>query len=335
MRLFKPRRPRIPVRRLQASIQAAAALMLAPARLSASIGTALAGVTEVSQFGGNPGRLRMLVYKPPRLPAGAPLIVVLHGCGQFAAPFATDAGWIAFAQERRLALLLPEQSASNHHGRCFNWYRTDDVARGRGEALSIRHMVSAAVKRFRSDPRRVFIAGFSAGGAMTAALLAAYPAVFAAGAVVAGIPVGCAHWPGQAVMQTQHPSLLRSRTALADAVRSATRPRPTQKWPRLSIWTGLRDRTVAPGNAELLGAQWSELHGLGAVPAVDETAGAGWRRRAWGAPARPAVELWTLAELGHGFPVDPSAPGGGREGPWVSAAGISAAQRIARFWGIA
>ena len=335
MRLFKSPRPRVAVRRLRSSIKTATALMLAPARLSVSLGTALAGVTEVPTFGSNPGGLRMLLYKPPRLPAGAPLIVVLHGCGQFAARFATDAGWIAFAEQHRLALLLPEQTISNHHGRCFNWYRTDDVARGRGEALSIKHMVSAAVKRFRSDPRRVFIAGFSAGGAMTAALLAAYPAVFAAGAVVAGVPVGVAEWPGAAVMQTQHPSLFRSRTALAAAVRSAARPRPTQKWPRLSIWTGLRDRTVAPGNAELLGAQWSELHGFGAIPGADEAIREGARRRIWGPPARPAVELWTLAELGHGFPVDPSAPGGGREGPWVTDAGISAVQRITRFWGIA
>jgi len=36
--------------------------------------------------------------------------------------------------------------------------------------------------------------------------------------------------------------------------------------------------------------------------------------------------------IGHGFPVDPSAPASGYAGPWVVHAGLSAARRIAAFW---
>jgi len=43
-----------------------------------------------------------------RLPAEAPLIVVMHGCGQRAGSFVTNAGWIAFAERIGVALLLPE-----------------------------------------------------------------------------------------------------------------------------------------------------------------------------------------------------------------------------------
>jgi poly(3-hydroxybutyrate) depolymerase len=91
---------------------------------------------------------------------------------------------------------------------------------------------------------------------------------------------------------------------------------------------------VNPANADALAAQWSELHGWSAEPGTLEEVAPGVRRRAWGRAARPAVELWTLDEVGHGFPVDPRSPGGGRVGPWVVDVGLSAAQRMAAFWGL-
>ncbi len=302
---------------------------------SAVIDAAATGrVTEMTGFGSNPGDLRMLAYAPPRLRAGRPLVVVLHGCGQDAARFAGDAGWLDLAREQRLALLLPEQTRANNRGLCFSWYLPGDVRRGSGEAMSIRQMLRLAVKKYRSDPRRVFIAGFSAGGGMAAAMLAAYPAVFAAGGVVAGMPVGSARTQMQALLRMRRGNPLRLRHYLAANVRAAAPSRATRAWPRLSIWQGARDQTVSPVNAEALADQWSELHGWGAQPTTVAEVTPGVQRRAWGRAGRPAVELWTLDGFGHGFPVDPHAPGGGRVGPWVADAGLSAAQRMAAFWGL-
>ena len=290
-------------------------------------------VTEVAEFGSNPGRLRMLVYTPPKGPrAGAPLIIVLHGCHQDAIGFATDAGWLALARRLQLPLVLPEQSSGNNRGRCFNWFRPGDVSRNSGEALSIRQMVRVAAKRFGSDRRRVFVVGLSAGGAMTAALLAAYPAVFTAGAVVAGMPVGVASSPAMAMLQMHRANRHRSRESLAAAVSAVAPPRQSSRsWPRMSIWQGGRDRTIDPDNAELLAAQWSALHGLAASPATDAAPLPGARRRSWGLGKKPAVELWTLEEMAHGFPVDASVAGE-QPGPWVLSAGVSAVQAIAAFW---
>src|SRR4051794_30660505 len=95
----------------------------------------------------------MFVYAPSRLRAGRPLVVVLHGCGQDAALFETDAGWVALAARFRLALLLPQQSYDNNQARWFNWFRPEHVRHGSGEAMSIRQMIRAVVKRFGSDPR--------------------------------------------------------------------------------------------------------------------------------------------------------------------------------------
>src|ERR1700722_8126278 len=70
------------------------------------------------EFGANPGRLSLRIYLPamPVRPA-PPLIVLLHGCGQDGATFATDTGWTALADRLGVPLLLPEQSEANNRGR--------------------------------------------------------------------------------------------------------------------------------------------------------------------------------------------------------------------------
>ena len=67
------------------------------------------GLTEIADFGSNPGALRMLVHLPEGLPPGAPLVVVLHGCTQSAADFDRAVGWSDLAPQFGFALLLPEQ----------------------------------------------------------------------------------------------------------------------------------------------------------------------------------------------------------------------------------
>ena len=282
----------------------------------------------------NPGALRMRVFAPAKLAAGRPLVVVLHGCRQDAASFATDAGWIAVARRFRLALLLPEQTYENNKGRCFNWFRPEDVKRGSGEIMSIRQMIRHATQRFGSDPKQIFVTGFSAGGGMAAALMAAYPAVFAAGGIVAGMPAGCATTQMGAVLHMRHADVFRTRLALANDVRKVTRATSRKVWPRLSIWQGALDRTVDRANAEAFAAQWSELHGFGPIPTSDITT-PGVRRRIWSRPdLPPSVDVWTLKHQGHGFPVDPHTPDSGRFGPWLADAGLSAAHLITAFWGL-
>ncbi|HNI72889.1 MAG TPA: PHB depolymerase family esterase, partial [Accumulibacter sp.] len=143
---------------------------------------------EVTDFGSNPGELRMLTYLPANLPANAPLVVVLHGCTQSAASYNKGSGWSTLADRYGFALLFPQQQWNNNPLRCFNWFRPEDNDRQKGEALSIRQMVDHLVRTQGLDARQVYVNGTSSGGAMSAVMLATYPEVFAGGAVIAGVP---------------------------------------------------------------------------------------------------------------------------------------------------
>ena len=283
-------------------------------------------VRTVTEFGANPGALGMLLYEPARPPRrGAPLLVLLHGCGQDAGAFALASGFMALADRIGAPLLLPEQRPDNNRGRCFNWFEPGDIRRGGGEAASIRAMVAAALARFDGDPGRVFVAGLSAGGAMAAAVLAAYPDAFAAGAVVAGLPVGAASDVASAVARMRSAATETRATWAARAASVGAGGSVLPRWPRLSVWHGAADPAVDPANADALVAQWTALLGLEEAPDFEEAEAPGVRRRVWG----DAVEQWRLDGFGHAYPA--LLPGAD---PFVMPAPVAATEAIARFWGL-
>lgn len=121
-------------------------------------------MTEVRGFGFNPGALRMMTYVPADLPPGAPLVVVLHGCGQDAAGYAQGAGWLTLADRLGFAVLAPQQERGNNPNGCFNWFEPGDSGRSLGEAASIHAMVEHILNTRRLDTDRVFVTGLSAAG---------------------------------------------------------------------------------------------------------------------------------------------------------------------------
>src|SRR5258707_954061 len=71
-------------------------------------------LSQVTGFGSNPGNLRMFVYVPSGLPAGAPLVVAMHGCTESASVYSTQTEWGNLADRFRFAVVFPEQQSANN-----------------------------------------------------------------------------------------------------------------------------------------------------------------------------------------------------------------------------
>lgn len=281
-------------------------------------------------FGSNPGNLLALSYVPQDLDAGAPLVVVLHGCTQSASSYNRGAGWTSAADEHGFALLFPEQQRANNSNLCFNWFSPADASRGRGEALSIIQMVQDLCAKHALDPKQVYITGLSAGGAMTAAMLATYPEVFAGGAVIAGLPFGTASTIPEAFEKMRGQPAL-GPDQLTALVRSASNH--TGQWPTLSVWHGNSDQTVDVSNAKALVDQWRGLHGVAVAPSATETV-EGQLRRVWRSrDGLEVIEEFEIANMGHGTPIHPApANAGEAAGPYMLDVGISSTRSILAFW---
>ncbi len=275
-------------------LSAALAVGLAAAAVTGVIAAPAqaASLTPVTGFGSNPGNLSMYSYRPDGLPAGRPLVVLLHGCTQDATGYFTNSGWRKFADQWGFQLLLPQQSTSNQSNKCFTWYDNADINRGQGEALSIRNMVGYAVSSLGADANRVYVSGLSAGGAMSAVMLATYPDVFKAGSIGAGIAYKCATSLTQTT-SCQYTGVDKTPQQWGDLVRGQA----SGPYPRVAIWQGTSDSTVVPRNATELMEQWTNLRGVSQTPSSTGT----WLK----VYGNNDVRLWEIPGMAHGLPIDP------------------------------
>jgi poly(hydroxyalkanoate) depolymerase family esterase len=285
---------------------------------------------ELTGFGANPGNLRMFAYAPEDLPRKAPLVIALHGCTQTSAEYDHGTGWSSLADRLGFAVVYPQQQPANNPKNCFSWFLPGDIARGHGEALSIREMVEHAIATFAADRRKVFVTGLSAGGAMASVMLATYPEVFAGGAIIAGLPFGCASNVQQA-FEAMFTEQGHAAQTLGDRVRAASRHRGP--WPKISVWHGACDPIVRPSNAEDILRQWTNVHGLSESPSHQEFIES-YTRSVWSdANGKALIEAFSISGMAHGVPLATTTEEScGSAGAFFLDVGISSTHHIARFF---
>lgn len=259
---------------------------------------------QITGFGSNPGNLTMYQYTPGNLPAGAPLVVALHGCTQTANDYHTHSGWQKYADLWGFAVVYPQTGAANNGLSCFSWFDAAKDTRGRGEAASVVQMVNHAQTQLGSDSHRIFVTGLSAGGGMAADLLADYPDVFAGGAVDSGLPAQCATTQS-AASSCQNTGQNLTPAQWGDKVRGSF-PGYPGPWPRVAIWQGTSDSTVKPVDATELRDQWTDVQGVGQTASGTQNLPGNTTVSTYAdGTGRPVVALYSVAGMGHGLAVDP------------------------------
>jgi poly(hydroxyalkanoate) depolymerase family esterase len=250
-----------------------------------------------------------------------PLIVMLHGCSQNPGDFALGTGMNLLAEEQGFVAAYPRQPTTANPSGCWNWFDPKDQMRGAGEPCIIAGITRAIMAEFDIDPKRVYVAGLSAGGAMALIMSATYPELYAATGVHSGLACGSA---------TDLPSAFAAMSGKPISVAMAQgKTGPTGAHVRTIVFHGESDRTVQPSNAGLIVAE-ARAGFPGAAEETQHGRSAGGRAytRTLIRDARGVlhVEYWSIEGLGHGW------SGGRREGSYTDPDGPDASREMLRFF---
>ena len=303
-RLLTPRRAAL-VGAALAAVSVAALPGLPPAAAAASF-------TSVTA---SDGRVYTL-YVPSGYSSSrpAPLVLMLHGCTQDPDQFATGTRMNAVAEANGFLVAYPQQPSSAAPNACWRWYDTAQQQRSGSEVTSLVGVVRHVQGRYAVDAGRVYSAGLSAGGAMTAVLGATYPDVFAAIDVGSGLEYGAAtdQSSGSLALSNGGPDPVAAGQKAYAAMGARARLMPTM------IWHGTSDYVVQPKNADQLRTQWATTNDLavnsgtarGTVSATPTTTtrgqvagGRAFTRETYvnSADGRTAVERYLVTGMGHAW----------------------------------
>jgi len=191
--------------------------------------------TSGSYSSGAAGRDYKLFIPPAAGSQPLPLVVMLHGCTQNPDDFAAGTAMNELAQAQGFYVLYPAQSKQANPQACWNWFKHTHQQRGLGEPALLAGMTREVMTQHSIDPRRVYVAGLSAGGAMAAILAAAYPDLYAAVGVHSGLAAGAAG---------DLPSALSAMKAGRPGNTATVQGVPT------IVFHGDADSTVHPANGE-------------------------------------------------------------------------------------
>lgn len=311
--------------------------------------TAVAGLAASAGTGGAaPGAYTDESYNGRRytkyVPTGydgseaVPLLLMLHGCTQGPDGFKDETAMNEVAESNDFIVVYPEQTTGIYD--CWQWFNDANSTRGNGEAAELTGIVDQEKSTENIDAKRVYVAGFSAGGAFVPNLLVEYADVFAAGGIHSGTMYDIA--------ETQSDGNL----VLTDCSRG---PTPTQEgehaYNRMEqfgitspcptiVFHGTNDNTVYPCHADKAVTQAAVTNDLALDGAdddgVDDTAdvtatGSGpsrsYTRSEYHDPDGNAIiEEYIVDGMGHAW------SGGTQGGSYTDPGGPDASARIWEFF---
>lgn len=290
--------------------------MISRFALAASVTTCLltlslsanAGTVTVEQHGGRSVR----VFVPTKVASPTPMVVMLHGCTQTPDAFADGTQMDVLAEKEGFVVAYPEQPSSTIPTRCFQWFTPAHQARGAGEPKELADAATGVASAHGVDVERIYVAGISAGAAMSVILGATYPDVFTAIGVFAGVEykAGTTVAEGLSASQNGGPDPEAQGMLAFTAMGSRARALPT------FVMHGTSDGVVSKTNGDQVALQWRRTNtlvlGEGSIDDVKSatgTAGYPFTRMVHASKVSGAsiIEYYVVDGLGHAWP-------GGKEG---------------------
>jgi len=275
---------------------------------------------EAASYANRVGARQYKVYRPWR-GAGRrrPLIVMLHGCNQTADDFAAGTRMSQLAARIGCIVVYVEQSVAAHPTRCWNWFKAAHQEREEGEPSLIAGITREVIARHRADPRRVYVAGMSAGGAMAAIMGHTYSDLYAAVGIHSGLPYAAAR---------DALSALTAMRGLRGTLDPRYRPAAFRAIPTI-VFHGDLDTTVHSRNslqAMMQAGPAADDRGTDAVEKGEENGRRYTRTVHSDASGRTAVEHWLLHGSGHAW------SGGSSHGSFTDPRGPDASRAMLKFF---
>ena len=256
------------------------------------------------------------------------MLLLLHGCGQVAMDFAEQTGFTSAADENGFMVVAPRQEVRHQIQRCWRWYDSSHQRRDAGEPAILTGIVREVLDEqveWRADPRRVYVAGLSAGGAMALILGTTYPDVFAAAGVHSATAYRSATQSFRALGAMAARGSIPSHAGLAEMA-------------PVVLIHGTDDRVVRPPNADRIVDQWLASRdsirpqALGRVRPLASTRAfvvddrRCIRTRWYTARGRRVLEYWRIDGLAHAW------SGGVLSGAYIDRRGPRAADVMSTFF---
>ena len=266
------------------------------------------GTTFSGTYTGSAGSRAYRGYVPSSYVAGQalPLVVVLHGCTQSAQIMQSLTRFSELAESRHFIVVFPEQPSSANQQKCWNFFQDAHAHRGSGEPSLIAGITTWVQQHYTVDSHRTYVAGLSAGGAMSSVMGATYPDLYAA----IGVGSGCEYAATATCAGYKSADPGQAGKAAYTAMGQFARPLP------VIAFEGDKDTTVPPVNADQLISQWQLTADLaddatanGSVPVASlktvqgqVPGGESYTQTVYGdAQGNELMQSWLVHGMGHAW----------------------------------
>ncbi|PSN67304.1 acetylxylan esteras-like protein 1 precursor [Corynespora cassiicola Philippines] len=226
-----------------------------------------AQLTQVPNYGGNarakPG---MWVYKPDTIKSSA-LVVAIHSCQSSAQAYFQNAKipWKQGSDRKGYVTVWPSSTTE-----CWDVSSRASLTHdGGGDSNAIANMIKYAIANYNIDPTKVFVTGGSSGAMMSNVLASTYPDLLTAVSLYSGVPAGCFVSSSNQAAAWNNTCSSGASTASAQAWGDVVRnmyPGYNGTRPRMQIWHGSTDATLAPRNYDETIKQWTNVFGVSTTP---------------------------------------------------------------------